>query len=689
MHVLARKRPQSRQHVVLSIRFRSSHERREVTLSEESTCLALRPPSGWPKWAGGSDGARHPSRDRSPHQVKDIGHSGKRHLTAVVPFTTGERQTVPEEGHEGTADARGASRTGVLFVHGIGEQRQSESVRWFAAPLLEWLSQWHVARALAQPEITAAGLSYGADLEGPARITLRLPSVGGHATEWVFAESWWAARIDPPGLGEMLAWSRRSAGRALARLRGELGDRIRLVLARLLGQSVQRPVARSDPGLLAAVAELLNALVLFGAYLLASPAIAVAVVALSLVALLPFPQTRQFALVQRLETFLLTGLGDFRTYLEDDVQGVHIRQRVLDDLTWLIDEEACTEVVLVAHSQGTVVAFDALTAGDPKHTARVTKFLTVGAALNAAWTLGASCRRVLGTLPSHIYWLDFFSYYDPVPGGQMRRAVAGASPLVAPTQALREEMRWFEENVYRSVPYGSEAPPSAPLPREVTNSMSVLTDHDGYWRNPEQFIARLAAEIDTPRAYYKRSRFSLQDSVQSEVSRRRRVRVITLVSWRLIAALGFVLALAARVDRAGPSQLVREGEGIASLLRLVPGVELLGALPASVATLAQRLRELADGAPLALGQALRAVADGLAWEGWSALWHSLLALMLYGAAFALVYVVLARVLWRPWDERERRETALPQLPAWRAPRWRWTAVVAGAVAVLVLVARNA
>ena len=44
-----------------------------------------------------------------------------------------------------------------------------------------------------------------------------------------------------------------------------------------------------------------------------------------------------------------------------------------------------------------------------------------------------------------------------------------------------------------------------PESQQVTNEMDVLTDHGAYWRNDEQVVRRIAAEIDQP--FYQSSRY--------------------------------------------------------------------------------------------------------------------------------------------------------------------------------------
>lgn len=42
-----------------------------------------------------------------------------------------------------SADRPDTQRIGVVFVHGVGSQPQSATVREFGQPLVDWLREWH------------------------------------------------------------------------------------------------------------------------------------------------------------------------------------------------------------------------------------------------------------------------------------------------------------------------------------------------------------------------------------------------------------------------------------------------------------------------------------------------------------------------------------------------------------------
>src|SRR5438309_2221979 len=119
-----------------------------------------------------------------------------------------DRQAVEQHLISQTA---GATRVGVVFVHGIGQQSESSTVREFGGPLLHWLQEWHQRRD-GDLCVASSDLTYGELAERPARFSLELAAIEGHpAQTWILAEAWWAARLSAPNLDEMTWWGLKSA----------------------------------------------------------------------------------------------------------------------------------------------------------------------------------------------------------------------------------------------------------------------------------------------------------------------------------------------------------------------------------------------------------------------------------------------------------------------------------------------
>jgi hypothetical protein len=559
---------------------------------------------------------------------------------------------------------------GVVFVHGIGSQKQSEALRGFARPLVAWLERWYRDRGSSlETLVTSSHLSYGEPGPHPAYVTITLPATtdeqGAHpAATWVIAEAWWADRVDPPGFGDMLLWALRSLWRAVTHLGGEAFDKAVLALVQIFGRPIRgRHPARSDPGALGALVEFGSSLILtiaYGGGLLIGYIVLIPLFAL---VQLPFP-TWQKTIFARLEPFLVNSLGDFRQYVADPVQSLHIRRSVEEAVDFLAGRKGCESVCIVAHSHGAVVAFDALVGGAAAKTDHVRKLITVGGALNNVWRLYETTPRLVGTLPKGVFWLDCWSYYDPVPGGQLVRKTA--VPLVSPEPPLMAEMHWYEEYVHANNPWPlhtpAHTPPTGPLPRQVTNYLDAVTDHDRYWDNPEQFVSRLAQEIDVPAGYYQRSRFYVDDN--AERSRRRRLRVTTLAGWRLIAALAVTVGISLRVAKYGFGRLRQDGEAVTSWAALLPGAQL-GDLPGTVF---DGVRRVLDGAATAaagvpqLATWLHTLSTWLGDPGWNSGLHVVIGVVFFAALGIGLHFVLRRLVFDPRDGDEAAASARPVLP---------------------------
>jgi pimeloyl-ACP methyl ester carboxylesterase len=416
------------------------------------------------------------------------------------------------------AQTSGATRVGVVFVHGIGQQSESYTVREFGGALLHWLQEWHKRRD-RDLCVTSSDLTYGELAQRPARFKLDLEKVDGHpAQAWFFAEAWWAARLSAPNLDEMTWWGIKSAVVRSLRL-----AEVVVASFRKLPQSPK------------AIIEVVSSMLLFLGYVAAAILSIPLILGLYVLAQIPGPVERA---VMGLRNFAQDQIGDFYTFMWDDIQAVHIRGSVAAAIRFLVDKAGCDRIAVVAHSQGTVIAYDALCSDSvlPADLARVTTFVTFGAALNNAWDkrlVPERTCRLRKPLPTGIRWINVWSAYDPVSGGR----------LVVPDHIRRPD----EE-------------------LEVTNWMNVVLDHGGYFTNREEFLSRLAQELESPGAR-QRSRFSPEGG-EDRWSERRRDRVLTLVTWRVVAMLAFAVGVVARIGAA--DRLRADGEAAWAWLMTVP-----------------------------------------------------------------------------------------------------------------------
>jgi hypothetical protein len=96
-------------------------------------------------------------------------------------------------------------RVGVLFVHGMGEQEQGDSVTEMGDALTEWLRKWLAPVEKSVFKIREAKLRTGGQVLGGqpdhpiggqahVSVTIRDESTDPPVQqEWRLAESWWAA----------------------------------------------------------------------------------------------------------------------------------------------------------------------------------------------------------------------------------------------------------------------------------------------------------------------------------------------------------------------------------------------------------------------------------------------------------------------------------------------------------------
>ena len=557
----------------------------------------------------------------------------------------------------------GGVRRGVVFVHGVGDQRKSDTLIDFGEPLLDWLVRWYADRGEPAPRVGRVELSFATTDIGAGdslpRATVEVWNGESQTWEhWVWAEAWWATSSRRAGFQGMVRWSVRYWWRAVGHLLWATGQRWERLLSPREGSS--------DPNRLARFVDLVNTLGLLGLYTFGA-VIGYFLVLLPLFALaqVPFEPLRDFVLVRLLRPFLEINAGEFRTYIEDDLQAGNMRRRVADAVTTLAEEDGCTDVTLIAHSEGAVVSFGMLVDGTycQAHES-VSKLITLGAGLNLTWTVEQELPRLHGPIPDRIHWLDIWASYDPVPSGWLRppriepdghrrafTARAGRderpwAPIFRPTEELATLQRLRPKSADPS-PYadpnpGPPEPVYWPMSEQVTNEMNLLADHGAYWKNAEQVLVRLAAEID--RDYYQDSRFWRGDCAAGERTKElraavegRRVRVtwlaacraLIIAAWLAVCVLGWGrLGVASYTDRL--ARWLREGR---------PDLPIISEVQRLLQWLHEQSASFPGPLPL-VGSALELV-------------YWLLAAVVLGLPFMLVYVLVVRTVWDRWDRRAR------------------------------------
>ena len=465
----------------------------------------------------------------------------------------------------------GVTTTGVVFVHGIGEQARAEILLQWSGPIVRAIADW--SRSLDEEDrvegpIPSAGdrvVRTGIDFEGSdlPLVTVSVPgtNAGGaqHGPQtWVMTEARWAQDVAPPSLETMIEWcgprgvvaavvdrivNESLASHPAPTIRGRreltgLVDWIRRAMER--GSGVLRPVYRigSRMGLTAFVSIVVTLGLL--AYSLVR----------AIASFIPNKSIQDAVARVGLDTFLTTWWGDVYVLLDDPVQAANIRGQVAKAIRAL-RHFGCERIVLVAHSGGTIVSYMAL--ADNALSERVETFITHGQAIQMGRTIwtedgadstSSGVRITAGTPIRADRWRDFHGTHDPAPSGRLEEATnADRRP---PDVTFRDDETW--------------------------NRMSIAEDHGEYFSNDEEFVEELLTEIETAGRPGAESRFTERREKRTHLHQQ---RVFVLALWkRLMFVIPTMAIFAAFFTPSGGliGELARAAGTVVAALPVVPDV---------------------------------------------------------------------------------------------------------------------
>lgn len=464
---------------------------------------------------------------------------------------------------------------GILFVHGIGQQARGETLTAFGEPLIAWIDRWTACDAPRRPAVRLDDAHVRPDPHDPSAppyVTGQWSADKGEPHPVMLAESWWADAFLAPSFGELLSWVRYAA---FVTISLHFGSRFRRAW-RARHESRGKQLVGAW---LVLVREAVYFLV--GSWMLSLSAAFVLAV-LGVASLIP----GLGGTVRRMQLTLAGTIGDSYVLLMRPIQRAAIVGQLRRDLAWMA--QRCDRVAIVAHSQGAAVAHLALREGLPEPLdADRSCLITFGSGIKkleelrwaqaqsdwrGLWSALAAAIMVVGLL-----WMRGWLPVSPPSTsmalwsgvGFVLAAVLWVADLAVSFMGARLDAASLRPPLPWTDLYASSDPVSnGPLfddkdtPDYLTgrtyvvhNRYSNRTDHDTYWKNPEEFISRVALGI-AELAQIPSRRSEHDDLVLYRARWRRRWRVLLLGYARaaLTVALGcatVMLAVSGRLSLFG------------------------------------------------------------------------------------------------------------------------------------------
>lgn len=431
---------------------------------------------------------------------------------------------------------------GVLFVHGMGEQVQGDSVTEMGDALTDWLRKW-----LALPEKTAnfkirearlrsgsAVLTDEADhpIGGQAHISVTITDEAKTPPvkqEWRLAESWWASTFRQATLFELVTWAFSAGPWLIASQRAGLRNRFAGAAA------PNRSTLRKALNIVAAIF-----LTLVAAFV--ASAIAPVFLALLIFSLVPIPGVT--GVVTALANNLTGSFGDLMILVRSPVRFAAMAEQVRGDIEVMC--RSCEKVIVLAHSQGSAVSWHAIrrtAEQDPKVRANVDLFFSFGQAFRKLKSLylvqtapglrklsffglatlstflllvtGYNGAGILGQLISDDFSVEVLLNHRNFPwfAGALIGVVVVQEFLarmanqidamgeeeiqneIKGVQAAMPGFRWLD--LWASADPAPNGPLLINLPKgvesyKIRNIGSTILDHSIYWRNRTVFVSAVA-----------------------------------------------------------------------------------------------------------------------------------------------------------------------------------------------------
>ena len=456
---------------------------------------------------------------------------------------------------------------GVVFVHGIGSQVQGEILREWGGAITRVLVDFRVDANQSGDPVVRCQLDPTSGAPGFVELQVAEPDPPGQQSpiHWVLTEAWWAHEITPPSFGQMAQWlgpegavpqivktilPRTSPDDPRARPSSKEPDGTPLPESVEVLDTARKRMAefRRQPG--SALGRAFNAA---GAwvYLQAVSALLLLLYGAlrSVESLLPIGPLANGALTRPIDRFVLEWFGDVFVLLGVPAQAASVRGR-LSGAVRELRAAGCTEIVVIAHSGGAIVAWTTLVAegeggagidrgGDARGNPGgidVHTLITIGEGLNLAWNITSGdtgtetddendpvrqarkrfqlLYKPLTDAQPNLHWVDYWGSRDPAPTGPVD---APAADLVPPPSRLTNLAIW--------------------------NRLSFREDHGAYWDNDEEFVIPLLRRLEALGTPDDRPSFFGPIEAHERRSNWRRRRVSVLSLWKQLCLMAPMAAV--------------------------------------------------------------------------------------------------------------------------------------------------
>jgi len=482
---------------------------------------------------------------------------------------------------------------GVLFVHGMGEQVQGDSVTEMGDALTEWLRKWLDPVDKARFKIREARLRSGGQvigdkpdhpIGGQAHISVTITDESKKepvTQEWLLAESWWASTFRQATFFELVAWTFSAGPWLIASQRARLVDRFNADAA---SQSRWRRILNAVGALFLTLIAAIVAAAIFPVFL-----------TLLLVSHIPIPGLTDLA--RPLVNNLTGSFGDLLILVRSPVRFAAMAEQVRGDIADIAIR--CEKVVVLAHSQGSAVSWHAIrrTAEQkPEHRATIDLFLSFGQAFRKLKSLylvqtapGRKKLTFIGLATLSTLFLIVVGYTGAGILGEIVRTKVDVGMVLTNS---RDNIPWFAgaliavlivqeflvrmasrndleaegevikevKKVRQAMPHfkwldlwaSADPAPVGPLLNrlpygvesyKIRNFGSTIFDHSSYWSNRTVFVSAVAfaaASLAPPSPMGTQQRIpqALRDA-----TRVRGRRVGLLLAARILFMIGFVTTL--------------------------------------------------------------------------------------------------------------------------------------------------